>query len=1091
MNLDTILKIFNVKPNNKTLENARNKIFERIGKIPKQIIKENSKLLDNMILDIAKLATIIHVMGTPVSKIEDNYTEFTNNKYRNKIDNDDIKYLKGALNYYKSVVAAFIKKYNNQVKDPAIALAKMITKNKKLPASNKLKLKSLNTKNERNQINKKDLVNANIKISAEFQISEEIVRRYMSIMVENEPKNKIIDIIKQRVADYINEINNYGGQVVKVKYQLDKIENQFDMSTFEISDLNKMPLRHTEYIKLPYNIKANDAIVRQNCVYDLIENIQKKYNIINKWEEYKILNEIDEDTEWSVESTVRALNELNISHKIYSQFGDLLSDHTYNKNTYVYLIFANEHVYHVDKNEIELIKDYIKSVDIQLNKLKITDIKLNEHDIKYYMDNHQVKNVKLKVINTQKNRLTYDIANICVANRVNGDEATIYVDQFTMDAYNLYKNIGVDVILSAKFNFLTPLEFIAKKYNLYSTMTSKWNKPIPVNMAINETKIQEMYDLDYDGTDDLDIISVLNHNGYEVHSIDLNKAYSACITELTFIPIVDAECESYKYNKQKIKNRYFYVVEEVHEHILGYVNVGIHSGYRLKCFDKKYYKISHYIIPKIIQNPFKKIIPAMIEKDPKLAKEIINRFYGNMQHNQNESIKKYPVPVNIFKSKEEVRLAKGAIVQEIDGCYVAFKQFESNKKYNKNMIPFAHFIVDKCISKIMNTIKELGVKIQNIIEIKTDCITYIGEKADFELNPNTLGGFKEIEPKLRKNDVYGCKRENKFNLPTITKYDITKNILGYCYAGSGKTHFIKNNIIPKLVKRNLRYMVVCSHWQPIVEYKKFTVGDKEYKAPIYTIQHLESVANKGQNMMKRLNVLIVDECGLLTYKQWEFITLNIPISCKLVCFGDGKQLSPVDPGCKIKINPLDSITIQSLFDCKMKLKENYRNNYTIEDYDNMINGDYEPVKEKELFEKQSDYVICYRNDTRKKINEERTKNWVDYIEIEDKQYKIKQGAKIICRTNNLKKFNIYNKQMFDVVSYDGILKLVSHFDNNDQYEIPLEMYKDFDIAEALTLYCVQGWSIPLDKISFADIKEIKSIKGGLYTALSRIKGELP
>jgi hypothetical protein len=1090
--LESLLDSYSGKIDNSELEKIKDRIYKFI---PQDIRKH--RFIYGIIKDIAKMESISKSNIKPKKILKLDEKEFVRERYPNVYNNSK---LKDFFNVIVNSVQRFINSYNKKVEDKIIKLSKSITKKDKIKKTN-IRLKTLNTRTETNNIKKADTVNADIKIEVTIPISDETVIRYISFTVQNIDRKEILEIIKIKVAKYVDEIAGYSSEPITVKYQIDNIDNEILLTTFDINDIKKMYLNNKNFVKLPYDIEANDAIIRNNCVLDAIEfiNKTKTYNIAKKWLDYMLKKDIDENYQWTVENTVEALDHLKISYKIFSQFGDLLREKCYNKRSYQYMIFANEHLYHLESNEVNNFLDYIKNADMYLKKINITDIKLNENIIDYYLINHQIKSINLKsktIKKDGKERIEYEINKLCVSNEINSENATLYVDKYTMDAYNFYKSIDIEIFLSPKFNYLTPLEFIAKRYNLYSTMTSKWNRPKAIHMSVNGNKILETYDLVYDKNEDiLDVIEILKDNGYELHSIDLNKAYSTCISDLEFVPIINSDCEGYKYNGEKIIETNFYIVEEISEEVYGFVNIGIQSGYRLKCFDQEYYKISHVIEPIKHENPYKKLVKKMIKTNPDISKDILNKFYGNMQHHQNDELKTIRKIVSVFKSTEETKICKGAPIK-VDGCFMNAKEYKINKKYNKNLLPFAHYIVDMCIYKIMNTVKELGAKIDSIIEIKTDSLTYIGKKPDFELGPDIYGGYKEIEIKIRKTEVYGGKSENSFRLKKINEFELDKNILGCCYAGSGKTHYIKNTIIPKLVENNKKYIVCCSQWQPITEYKKFNVDGKEYKANIHTIQHLETVVQKGKNILRGVDYLIIDEAGLLTYKQWEFITMTIPLTCKIIAFGDPNQLQPVDiekdkDNNKLKqrkrINPLSSITVISLFDCKMKLRENYRNNYTIDEYNKMIDGTYVIDKEQELFNRRSDYVICYRNDTREKINKEVSKDWVDSITLNDKEYKIKEGARIICKTNNLKEYNIYNKQIFDVVSFNEKLKLTNHFDNTDQYEIPLDTYNNFDLAFGLTLYCVQGMSIDIDKISFSDIDDIKRMKGGLYTALSRCK----
>ena len=129
---------------------------------------------------------------------------------------------------------------------------------------------------------------------------------------------------------------------------------------------------------------------------------------------------------------------------------------------------------------------------------------------------------------------------------------------------------------------------------------------------------------------------------------------------------------------------------------------------------------------------------------------------------------------------------------------------------------------------------------------------------------------------------------------------------------------------------------------------------------------------------------------------------------------------------------------------------------------------------------EADIIIAYTNLTRQKYNkkmcEKHNITSLDTI-----------GTKVICKTNSLSKYEIYNNFRFTVKEIDGdTISLISEQDFI--YKIPLELfnrYGYFNYGYAITLYAVQGSSLK----SFHYCMEDAGYLNGraLYTLISRLK----
>jgi hypothetical protein len=623
---------------------------------------------------------------------------------------------------------------------------------------------------------------------------------------------------------------------------------------------------------------------------------------------------------------------------------------------------------------------------------------------------------------------------------------------------------------------------IAERHKLFSTMTTNWDAPLPINISYNGRHIAKKYNINYI-TNEL-LIRDLKENNVDIHCIDLNKAYTTFLLKLKFLPVIDETCVPVKFNYgDEIIETNFYFVERTIKALEAYVAKGICSGYRLKGISK-FCDITYTIVPILIQNPFTHIIGKMLKKDPKLTKTIVNRFIGVMQRAyRNVESTSFKV-CNIFNNQNEAELTDLKCI-EFDQLYLSIKEFETKTCHIKtNMLPIGHYIVDNCVYKIRTTIDKMTLDgiIVDMIQIKTDCITYIGKPANFKLNETSIGGYKEIDPSLPKNIVYSQLRSThkRYELKELFNFELGNNILGDCSAGCGKTFFIKNTIIPKLDKNNKSYFVCCSQWQPIAD----------YECDITSMKRLMKTNSVNDKHFADYEYIIIDEAGLLTSYHWEWLYANKKVHHKILAFGDNQQLLPV--GDNIKTNPLASVSIRAMFDYKYVLDTNYRNKYTDSDYENMRNGSFVPTQY-ELNQdnrRLPDWNIVYFNKTKDAINNARTRTWKDVINIDidgkTVTKKIMIGAKISCIDNKLKAHGIYNKQIFNVVSYLDRL-VIKRYDNDKEYILSKDDYIHFEFAYALTLYGVQGMSIQHGTVAFHDVNHIKEkIPNGVYVMYSRI-----
>ena len=215
----------------------------------------------------------------------------------------------------------------------------------------------------------------------------------------------------------------------------------------------------------------------------------------------------------------------------------------------------------------------------------------------------------------------------------------------------------------------------------------------------------------------------------------------------------------------------------------------------------------------------------------------------------------------------------------------------------------------------------------------------------------------------------------------------------------------------------------------------------------------------------------------------DFSDFNMIIKCILsgkdiYAYGDFTQLLPVGYDTQLD----NKLMIDSLFNNQEEMKTNHRNKFTAEYYDSLRKSRSKQFLQGEVIKhstnwEDAQFIIVYTNEIREKYNKLKMKKL--NITLEDK------GCKVICRSNNLREHNIYNKYQFTVSCIDKTsVKLIDGTDTI--YEIKREDYnKYFEPSYAVTLYCVQGASI--DSYYYPQ-EDYKYLNGrSTYTLISRLK----
>ena len=385
---------------------------------------------------------------------------------------------------------------------------------------------------------------------------------------------------------------------------------------------------------------------------------------------------------------------------------------------------------------------------------------------------------------------------------------------------------------------------------------------------------------------------------------------------------------------------------------------------------------------------------------------------------------------------------------------------------------------------------------------------------------------------LDKKDITGWKLENKQlcqheyrprnyknylikEIPQIKMEEINEdillsnNLLFNCNAGSGKTYYTLNSIIPILEKNDLSYIVLST--KHCIE-KMYTEKNKNSKV-IHTFLYNE----KQKKKLGNYDYIIIDECGLLEDSHYKLLLEYMTQQQKLIFLGDYSQLSPIGHNAG-EDSYINKQQIRKLFDYQIRCIDNYRNKYTPDDYEKMKNGKYEitDFEKKFIFNPKVHSIkkvmesvnVCITRDYMNQLNS----FIVDKLGFVDEidGFKVKRNEHLVAefrgdQTRRLKlqnKYGVYNAFSYKLIDFSD-KEFVLKSETDELLNIPINLFKDnFNYPYCKTLFRAQGESIPINKYLIHEINKMiltednKHMWDGnakdiynrrLYTALSRVK----
>lgn len=839
-----------------------------------------------------------------------------------------------------------------------------------------------------------------------------ILSEYKNIVYHDDKENCVVTLLRD---NYLEKI----------------IENRIKHNHDELNDIS---YREKELVNDKTESKEGE---HDRKMKNILEDRKKAIKKIKK-DATTELNELESEEGVTVDELTKYCEKNIIPIKLYSITGEVLYD-------------SKKH------EPIEVLKKY--------NNKQLTAIAYNNHiyevngkkPIRAEIDDDKIKiipDAKNKLIDLIEKKIVPGNVSICCAH----DKNNLSVVSFTANkrryiangeyskCYELLKKFELEEFMYDSITIKNLGPIIEKKY-LKTNINSFWPDEININKGGFLYKTEEKI------------------NEKKTKTIDKVKAYTYNLTELPYLIVCDWWTAKITKNPKELIDHYMYIAKPAKSTIL-LPNTNIYSGSFLKqC--KKYveFEVLEEITTTTTENYYKEMIEDMKKHmNLNMIKDIINVLIGKGETKVRKGIE------YVFKgilNKDDEKLNNDYSIKLNDKYNISFdtKEFVKNI-YNRK--PIAIQVKDACRLLMFEKMREMKLTDENIVQIKTDSITFYGDLPK-GLNKDEITEWKEEQFKELKNSPAAKDNDGLSFFIKSPNSEIQRDI-HLCYAGAGKTTYVINERIPKINKE--QSIVVTPSHSSMEEYKSTDINHSVIQK--YTLS----------NTILDEKHTILDEIGFIDRKGHELLYKLMLLGRSYEAYGDFNQLPPVKETERFDTPQY----LQYMFNkqCDV-LKENHRNAFTKKYYDSLI------YKKKDLAEQVKKYstenpedaeiIICYYNKTIEKYNE---------IMLEKLGKKWGQvGTRYICRSNGLlESHDIYNHKMVTIVKKFKDENGVMVYKLSDKSCVnKKQLEKHFQLGYAVTVYGIQGKTINSYYWAQEDNKVFNKKHGGriAYTIISRLK----
>ena len=815
-----------------------------------------------------------------------------------------------------------------------------------------------------------------------------------------------------------------------IRYQILLSKND---KTLELTD---MELR--EEVPLKIDNLFNEIISKdhQHCIHGYIKDCYPKYCKSDKqMSNISKINNVSDIHAWAIKRDFKMV--------AFDQSGNIIKSHypkKKNKEKTMAFIAANSHLYPL-KNQ------YINKKHGDMTRIEIVDD--TEQKLAELINNGTApKFVGMGITKLQYFTIMDDKTEVVFSSN----------KEYTrcLEILNMF-GLGDKIHPSTTISKLG--DIIEQSYSYRPTADGKTVK------IMTQSFIPEMREISKSGYNYMDDNFEIDMTTETLYTIDKNKQYPYELYSLKKLPVIDMKYHIPKKivsQEHSIHPYYMYIVTIEESTIIlpqngryfgSTLQYAKEHGIKFKMLEELETKLEPNYMRRMVKDLYSKVKTNKITKDE--FKEIMNIFIGKFECKSTElKSTKYVKTMNT----EELKTFDGYKYPITEKYTLGFIESKSHTIMSRN--PIADLIKDNSRISVHKMMYKLKLKSTDIKQIKTDAITFKSISTEYKhyIN-NEISGWKEIDfTQMSKPNIYNV------DPPTFFYKTIDNDKLVTGYGGCGKSYDIMNNVIPKLDKT---YIVLSPSHKALDEYRKL-----EFNCAV--IQKYTS-----SNTLPDEHYIIVDEVGMIDNQMWDMLYKCKLSNKEIMSYGDFGQLLPV--GCD---KPFDNPNfLNMMFSKQLVNDKNYRNSFTHEYYDT-LRFNATKLRNQELEKYNTKYedaelIIAYKRTTRDDYNEK----ICEYLNIESL---CDIGAKVICKTNALREYNIYNNMCFTVKDVEQ--KTITIETATTSHRIPIKKFKRknfFDYAYALTLYAVQGSSLE----SFHYCKEDINFLNGrsLYTLISRLK----
>lgn len=934
------------------------------------------------------------------------------------------------------------------------SVRKSILLAKQIKIDGGLGINIIEIRNKNEPFNKSDILYLTYDVELEIKISDDTVIRHVKGIYRG-----TIDGLNESILNDIEIYMSGFGEIlswamISKKIYSVKSNKEFDLASMTLKKLKALDISINMYEDI-VDVEGDNG----NCVRNYLYTILNKNG---KGLSKKTIDKLGNDIGVTTGELMLFCEKYKIKCIAYDINGNVIASHipTINK-TYKSLIYIayDNHIYPVEKKILSIKNPVVKSY-----------VKMTQEDI-----NKEFNKVLYSGIMPSKISIGGFIENVNI-NSFYNNGTLYYINEDYDNCMALLKAYGMEDKMKHtinKYNVLQIFERIYVKENIdsFAPELKHFKKTAYI---YNNGKI-------YDEEQQYETIDKVLH-------------YSNAICSLPFLIVCDTrQCKINIKPKEIIPHNLYLVRPFVHSILIPDTNV--YSGYHLIKTKKVGFE-QFELLEEIECGKTKNSIGEMVlelclkymnDNNRVFIKEIINIYLAKFEQGCGDV---YKIPkVSKICNNDESTYSDIAQIEYDENYKICVNYDNKYKIYTRK--PIRIQLMDESRFIVYNKMQELvnkGIMVENIVQIKTDAITYIN-------NVDNDGGKRKRNNKIiTKNGCMMGKRKLKIdNIDSkmfngwkyaeynkisehfaydneirslIGNYNENNNIIVEAYAGCGKTYEIINRVVPTLKQS---YIVLSPTHASLEEYRQANI--------VSNIIHKYIPFNGITPALPTQDIIIIDEIGLCGREANDLIYKCYLAGKIIISYGDFKQLLPINEFYHFN----QEHYLNMIYSKKGMLNINRRNEFSISYYNLLISGKIDLLGEIKKYSVKNYYdaecIICYYNNTRKKYNE----MYMKYYGIQNGDI----GMKIICKSNNMRHKNIYNNYILTIVDKDDEHYILS---NNKKITIK-EFINYFEPAYARTIYTIQGKSLDSYYIAEDNMDHFNNGRSA-YTIISRLKGEM-